>query len=217
MLLDDKPTFVDPSRERIGATPSAFPPGGALIEEQGRSHGAPPRPTAARHPSGSETAMIAQRQLVSTSLGNARSPDTRSVLLEQARTARENRSAGSEGGPVAFLSYSRKDYVVAWSLAVVLDALGYRLVIDRVSLHSGENWRNKLKAAIDTCDVFVLIWGRNAKRSPHMEWEVDCARSRLYSGPPMVFLPVPIDSLSRAPIPPGLDHLHFPEPPYAWH
>ncbi len=160
--------------------------------------------------------MTAQ-QPVSTLFPNILTSDTRSALLRQAANARENRSADSESGPTAFLSYSRKDHVVAWSLAIALDALGYRLVIDRISLHSGDNWRDKLKNAIDTCDVFVLVWGRHARRSPHMEWEVDCARSRLFNGRPMLFLPVPIDSLSRAPIPPGLDHLHFPEPPYAWH
>ena len=72
-----------------------------------------------------------------------------------------------------FVSYSRKDKVVAEAYRLAQLALGNDVFMDTYSIRTGEDWRVALARAIDSADVFQLFWSENAATSDnvHDEWD----------------------------------------------
>lgn len=72
-----------------------------------------------------------------------------------------------------FLSYSRKDYYFAESLAFELHAQGVDAWLDAKDLQPGAEWRTQLEDAIQGADCFVLLASRHSLGSEHVrsEWE----------------------------------------------
>ena len=76
------------------------------------------------------------------------------------------------GGHV-FLSYSRKDYYFAESLAFHLERRGVRVWFDATNLKPGGFWDRVIDEAIDTAACLVLVTSPHTVRSPYVreEWE----------------------------------------------
>ena len=118
---------------------------------------------------------------------------------------------------IAFVSYAREDAIDAWNVAMVFLALGYDVIFDRLYLHAGDDWRDRLEAAIGEADIFVLLWSSHAARSGPVRWEIDSACRRLQAGAkPLQVLPFALESIGELGPPPGLEHLHISEPPTTW-
>ena len=67
-----------------------------------------------------------------------------------------------------FISYSHKDATIANAIAEGYKALGtIDYFFDRHSLSSGELFEKKIFQYIDSCDLFILCWSKNAEAS---EW-----------------------------------------------
>jgi hypothetical protein len=71
----------------------------------------------------------------------------------------------------AFLSYSRKDIAMASLVASALKMREIDLFVDLTEMEPGEEWRPRLKEAIDQADLFCLLWSNNAAGSEVVEWE----------------------------------------------
>lgn len=76
------------------------------------------------------------------------------------------------GGPL-FISYSRKDYYFAESLAFHLLRRGVAAWLDVKDLTPGGFWERDLEAALDAAECFVLVASPESVKSPHVrkEWE----------------------------------------------
>ena len=71
-----------------------------------------------------------------------------------------------------FISYSRDDGGdIARHLRESLLKQGYEVFLDTASLSVGANWKDRIKTAIDGCDVFVLIITENSMKSNEVKEE----------------------------------------------
>jgi len=106
-----------------------------------------------------------------------------------------------------FISYSRRDSEIVDQCIATYQGLGVRILVDRLDLRSGDDWRARLESMIRESDIFQLYWSAAAAASAevHHEWrlalELSKTRDRfirpLYWEKPM---PSP---------PEALGHLHF--------
>jgi hypothetical protein len=109
----------------------------------------------------------------------------------------------------AFISYASEDREAVFArlqgIAKVLPEMDF--FIDVVSLHSGENWRDRLIEEINKRDIFYLFWSKAAKNSPwvDMEWHTALnLRGIDYISP------LPLVSPNEVPPPKELgDRIHF--------
>ena len=78
--------------------------------------------------------------------------------------------------------------------------------LDVASLHSGENWRERLQQEIVSRDVLYLFWSRAASKSQwvEIEWRTALASKGLEH-----IDPVPLEPGDVTPPPPELTTLHF--------
>jgi hypothetical protein len=91
------------------------------------------------------------------------------------------RGAGMTEHSDVFLSYSRNDRAAAVTLRGHLERCGLSVFHDVESIREGDRWLDKLQAAVDGCDAFVVLVGRDGVR----RWigaETQVALSR-YFGP----------------------------------
>lgn len=72
-----------------------------------------------------------------------------------------------------FISYSRKDYYFAESLAFHLERRGVRCWFDSKNLHPGGFWDRDIDAAIEAAACLVVVASPRTFRSPYarLEWE----------------------------------------------
>lgn len=79
-----------------------------------------------------------------------------------------------------FLSYSLKDLDLAERVESVLPVTGDIVLLDAVSLRSGERWEDRLEELIKEADIFVLLWSENAAKSKYVrrEWETALSLQR---------------------------------------
>ena len=72
-----------------------------------------------------------------------------------------------------FLSYSRKDYYFAESLAFHLLRQGVPVWLDVRDLEPGKDWERGLEEALDAAPVVVLVVSPDSMQSPHVrgEWQ----------------------------------------------
>jgi hypothetical protein len=106
-----------------------------------------------------------------------------------------------------FISYSRRDSKVVDLCIATYQGLGVQILVDRLDLRSGDDWRARLESMIRESDIFQLYWSSNAAASSEVghEWRLALALSKtrdrfirpLYWEKPM---PTP---------PEALNHLHF--------
>jgi eukaryotic-like serine/threonine-protein kinase len=106
-----------------------------------------------------------------------------------------------------FASYSRRDADVVDACAGFYRALGVELLMDRVDLRSGDDWRASLHSLIERADIFQLYWSAAAARSTEVESEWRFALGLTRSGNRFI-RPVFWESpMPEAPA--DLGHLHF--------
>ena len=81
-------------------------------------------------------------------------------------------------GQQIFISYSRKDYYFAESLAFHLVKLNIRAWLDVKDLKPGADWENQLDEALDTASCVVLVASGHALHSANVaaEWKRALAR-----------------------------------------
>lgn len=109
-----------------------------------------------------------------------------------------------------FVSYSRKDTIVAEQYRKIQMMAGNIIFMDTHSIRAGEDWEVALKRFIDEADVFQLFWSQHSASSDHVrfEWEYAltqrCPETRCvqYIRPAYWKKPLPD-------IPEELNHLHF--------
>ncbi len=102
--------------------------------------------------------------------------------------------------PSIFLSYARQDIDTVANLAQQLRALGSTVWRDQDSLRGGQHWPQIIGEAIDTHDVFLLVWSQHAAQPHFVEWKWNTATA--VSKP---FLPFLLDA---TPLPAALRAIH---------
>jgi hypothetical protein len=70
-----------------------------------------------------------------------------------------------------FVSYSHKDSEVVDLCVATYEALGVDVLMDKLELRAGEEWRVALREMIETADVFQLYWSASAAASREVEGE----------------------------------------------
>jgi RNA polymerase sigma-70 factor (ECF subfamily) len=82
---------------------------------------------------------------------------------------------------------------------------------DVLGLDPGEPFEAVLYRRIDECDIFLLFWSSNARKSKWVRREIRRARGRQGPDgePPPTILPIIIEGPPPPPPPPELAHLHF--------
>lgn len=76
-----------------------------------------------------------------------------------------------------FLSYSTKDLPTAQAVANRLRAEGYLVYLADETMRYGASISSELDAQIKACDVFIVLWSRNAKQSEWVSSEVGIAKA----------------------------------------
>jgi hypothetical protein len=113
----------------------------------------------------------------------------------------------------AFISYTSLDRDLMLIALQGIETSGLKYFADVLSIGAGDRWKLKIKAGLDRCDVFVLIWSRRAKESEYVKREVLHALERQGNDPdaPPDIHPIFVDD----PIAPPWDEvseLHFNSP-----
>jgi hypothetical protein len=117
----------------------------------------------------------------------------------------------AHGYAMAFCSYASEDRDEVVSRVQMLSALGIGYFVDIMSLDPGDRWKQKLYEHIDECDLFLLFWSRNAKRSDWVRKEADYALQRKGDdtfAPPEI-RPIIIEGPPVVPPWEELSYLHF--------
>ena len=71
-----------------------------------------------------------------------------------------------------FVSYSTKDLDHVEALRAQLANTPLKLFVAEHSVIPGEDLSSKIKSSISTCDLFVLVWSKNAKESGWVSQEI---------------------------------------------
>ena len=77
-----------------------------------------------------------------------------------------------------FISYSRKDYYFAESLAFHLLKSGVSVWFDAKDLSPGEFWKRDLETALDRASCLILVASAHSLKSPHVRSEWERARTQ---------------------------------------
>jgi len=75
-----------------------------------------------------------------------------------------------------FISYSTQDLATAEALRTWITAAGAESFLAKYSLEPGRPLAADLMAAIQRCDLFLLLWSQNAKDSDWVPQEIGVAR-----------------------------------------
>jgi hypothetical protein len=111
----------------------------------------------------------------------------------------------------AFISYASEDREQVLARVQLLTAVGIRYFQDVLSLEPGDRWEQKLELGIDECDLFLLFWSSEAKRSEwvHKEVQYALARSGGNELSPPAIRPVILEGPPIVEPWEELAHLHF--------
>jgi TIR domain len=106
-----------------------------------------------------------------------------------------------------FVSYSRRDSAVVDLCVSTYQGLGVTVLVDRLDLRSGDDWRNALERMIEESDIFQLYWSSAAAASQevHHEWRQALALSKIRN---RFIRPLYWETPMPSP-PEALGHLHF--------
>jgi len=100
-----------------------------------------------------------------------------------------------------FLSYSHQDHEFVSRLAIHLEDRGADVWIDKMDIHAGTEWRERIAQGIRDCTVFVLVVSPTSLRSDWAQREVDLA---VQYGKPILQL-----LYRRAQLPPALERYQY--------
>ena len=78
----------------------------------------------------------------------------------------------------AFISYSTRDLVVARQVKELLERPGCSAFLAEYSVAAGDPLDETITAAIERCDVFILLWSQNAKDSEWVPQEIGIAKAQ---------------------------------------
>jgi predicted RNA-binding protein with RPS1 domain len=113
----------------------------------------------------------------------------------------------------AFVSYSSLDRPEVLRRVAMLrrPLTDLEVFQDILRLEPGEAYEPILFRWIDECDVFLLFWSSNARKSDWVQREIRRARQRqgAHGEPPPTILPVLLEGPPPPPPPRELAHLHF--------
>src|SRR5258708_6592922 len=99
--------------------------------------------------------------------------------------------------PDVFVSYSSKDKASADAICQSLESEGVICWIAPRDVDAGTDWIERIIQAIDSCQVFVLVFSENANHSDHVRREVAKAvSSKLAVIPVRIANTVPSSSLA---------------------
>ncbi len=84
-------------------------------------------------------------------------------------------SATTTGYEKIFISYSRKDKLVAEAFKVMQEAAGNDVFFDVDDIRTGEDWQAAIARAIDSADYFQLFWSEHSAGSEWCSYEWDYA------------------------------------------
>lgn len=76
-----------------------------------------------------------------------------------------------------FVSYSTRDIAVANALSANLRAAGAEVFVAEYSVIPGESLPTKIIKAIESCDLFLLLWSSNAQNSEWVPQEIGIAKA----------------------------------------
>ncbi len=79
----------------------------------------------------------------------------------------EEKPNGSTASLRVFLSYSRSEQARVGGLALLLEALGHTVFLDKASIKPGMRWEEKLHEGLKQADVLLVYW---TKRAATSEW-----------------------------------------------
>lgn len=119
-------------------------------------------------------------------------------------------SATTIGYDKIFISYSRKDKLIAEAFKVIQEAAGNDVFFDVDDIRTGEDWKAAIARAIDEADYLQLFWSEHSSTSEWCGYELDYAlnyrckenKCREFIRPVWWNAPMP-------PPPKSLGHLNF--------
>ncbi|MDO8752786.1 MAG: toll/interleukin-1 receptor domain-containing protein, partial [Anaerolineales bacterium] len=77
-----------------------------------------------------------------------------------------------------FISYSNKDVEYVERLFNALRREGFNPWLDVNDLEAGSSWHLHIQEQISTCDAFILVMSRNARKSKWVPDELVAAKTR---------------------------------------
>ncbi|MGJ3239072.1 MAG: TIR domain-containing protein [Anaerolineae bacterium] len=119
-------------------------------------------------------------------------------------------SATAELYQKIFISYSRKDTLIAEQYRRAQLMAGHIVFMDTHTIRAGEDWEVALKRFIDEADTFQLFWSQHAAASEHVKFEwayaltQRCPETRCVHFIRPTYWEKPLPA-----IPDELNHLHF--------
>lgn len=96
-----------------------------------------------------------------------------------------------------FISYSRLDADIAYLIRLGLGLANEETFIDFINIPNAENWDEIIKQAIDDCDVFYLIWSKNAAKSYFVSKEMKLASDHFGESYIGRIIPIRIDDTTK--------------------
>jgi hypothetical protein len=136
---------------------------------------------------------------------------TARLLAEPAASVPEPQGQVARRYHAAFISYASKDRDTVLARVQMLSAVGVRYFQDVLDLEPGVRWQRSLELGLDECDLFLLFWSGEAKRSEWVRKEVQYALRRRGGddlAPPEI-MPVIIEGPPVIKPWEELEHLHF--------
>lgn len=94
------------------------------------------------------------------------------LILEDNPQLRSTETSGTSYQRI-FISYARADLEIVRKYYQAQVAAGHEVFMDVVSIRTGDNWVEAVKAAIEKADFLQLFWSVNAKHSEvvSLEWQ----------------------------------------------
>jgi hypothetical protein len=96
------------------------------------------------------------------------------VKVERASVAKQLEPVAHEAARYryAFISYASQDRPDMLKVLQGFDVNGIRYFADIHSLEPGDRWERRIEAGLEECDLFLLIWSKQAKASDWVKKEV---------------------------------------------
>ena len=119
-------------------------------------------------------------------------------------------SATTDGYSKIFISYSRKDKLIAEAFKIMQEAAGNDVFFDVDDIRTGEDWQAAIARAIDEADYLQLFWSDNSANSEWCSYEWDYAMNYRCADNKCREFIRPVWWITPMPPPPDLlGHLNF--------
>ena len=118
--------------------------------------------------------------------------------------ARQEDNPSLEKALQVFISYSRKDGLIADRVVGGLTRRSIDVMIDTRELLAGDDWRDELEKMIQSADTVIWLVSKHSIGSTEVQWELETLQSlnkRL--------VPVRIDDIEVDELPPTINKLHL--------